>query len=81
MKITSDALHEGEMKFLPFMKLFNDLKTTEEVIPIPVTYFVKDDGRKDFISVVTYYIITGSLPVDYKSYFAFIRKIEDYLNI
>ena len=67
------------------MKLFNNLKTTKEVIPIPVTYFVKDDVRKDFIGVVTYYIITGSLPVDYslmfKSYFAFIRKIESYLNM
>ena len=84
LKITSDALQEGEMRFLPFMKLFNNLKTTEGAIPVPNTYFVKDDVRKNFIDIVIYYIITGSLPVDYsflfKSYFAFIRKIESYLN-
>ena len=84
LKITSDALHEGEMKFLPFMKLFNDLNLNNEVMPIPNTYLVKHHPNKDFIAIMTYYITTGSLPADYafliKSYLAFLRKIESYLN-
>ena len=84
LKITSDALHEGEMKFLPFMKLFNDLNLNDEVMPIPNTYLVKHHPNKDFIAIMTYYITTGSLPADYafliKSYLAFLRKIESYLN-
>ena len=84
LKITSDALHEGEMKFLPFMKLFNDLNLNDEVMPIPNTHLVQHHPNKDFIAIVTYYITTGSLPADYafliKSYLAFVRKIESYLN-
>lgn len=84
LKITSDALYEGEMKFLPFMKLFNDLSLNDEVMPIPNTYLVRHHPNKDFIAIMTYYITTGSLPVDYafliKSYLAFVRKIESYLN-
>ena len=84
LKITRDALHEGEMKFLPFMKLFNDLNLNDEVMPFPNTYLVQHHPNKDFIALMTYYITTGSLPVDYafliKSYLAFVRKIESYLN-
>ncbi|MDA8707216.1 contractile injection system tape measure protein [Cyclobacteriaceae bacterium] len=84
LKITSDALHEGEMKFLPFMKLFNDLNLNDEVMPIPNTHLVQHHPNKDFIAIMTYYITTGSLPADYafliKSYLAFVRKIESYLN-
>tara|TARA_B110001452_G_scaffold12135_1_gene9965 strand:- start:3813 stop:11204 length:7392 start_codon:yes stop_codon:yes gene_type:complete len=84
LKITSDALHEGEMKFLPFMKLFNDLNLNDEVMPIPNSHLVQHHPNKDFIAIVTYYITTGSLPADYafliKSYLAFVRKIESYLN-
>jgi len=84
LKITRDALHEGEMKFLPFMKLFNDLNINDELMPIPNTYLVRDHTNKDFIAIMTYYITTGSLPADYayliKSYLAFVRKMESYLN-
>ena len=84
LKITRDALHEGEMKFLPFMKLFNDLNLNDEVMPIPNTYLVRHHPNKDFIAIMTYYITTGSLPADYafliKSYLAFVRKMESYLN-
>ena len=84
LKITSDALYEGEMKFLPFVKLFNDLNLNDEVMPFPNTYLVQHHPNKDFIALMTYYITTGSLPVDYafliKSYLAFVRKIESYLN-
>ena len=84
LKITSDALNEGEMKFLPFMSLLNDLDINDQVNPVPNTYLVKYHPSRNFISVITYYIVNGSLPVDYafliKSYLAFIRKIESYLN-
>ncbi len=84
LKITSDALYEGEIKFLPFMKLFNDLNLNNEVMSIPNTYSVRHHPSKDFIAITTYYITTGSLPADYafliKSYLTFVRKIESYLN-
>ena len=84
LKITSEALHEGEMKFLPFMKLLNDINLDKKVILASNTYLVKHHPNKDFIAVVAYYITTGSLPADYsfliKSYLAFVRKIENYLN-
>ena len=84
LKITSEALHEGEMKFLPFVKLLNDINLDKKVILAPNTYLVKHHPNKDFIAVVAYYITTGSLPADYsfliKSYLAFVRKIENYLN-
>ena len=84
LKITSEALHEGEMKFLPFMKLLNDINLDKKVILALNTYLVKHHPNKDFIAVVAYYITTGSLPADYsfliKSYLAFVRKIENYLN-
>ena len=85
LKITSEALHEGEMKFLPFMKLLNDINLDKKVILASNTYLVKHHPNKDFIAVVAYYITTGSLPADYsfliKSYLAFGDKIENYLNI
>ena len=75
-----EALHEGEMKFLPFVKLLNDINLDKKVILAPNTYLVKHHPNKDFIAVVAYYITTGSLPADYsfliKSYLAFLRKIE-----
>ena len=65
LKITSDALYEGEMKFLPFMNLLNDLDINDQVSPLPNTYLVKYHPSRNFISVITYYIVNGSLPVDY----------------
>ncbi|MAJ50084.1 MAG: hypothetical protein CMB82_00495 [Flammeovirgaceae bacterium] len=84
LKVTRDALQEGEMKFLPFVKLLNDLNINDQVKSIPNTFFVKSHPNRDFIAILTYYITTGSLPADsaflIKSYLVFVRKIENYLN-
>ena len=84
LKVTRDALKEGELKFLPFIKLLNGLNVNDQVMSIPDTYFVKSQFNRDFISILTYYITTGSLPADHafliKSYLFFVRKIESYLN-
>ena len=84
LKITSEAIREGQMKFLPFMNLFGENELSIPATPI-IAISLNNGVRNslDFTELLTYYLAHGSLPINYsskaKSYLDFIVLLEDYI--